>query len=170
MSLKCLLLLAAVAVVSQARSLNGRVLDGSLAKRSSTGSSATATETPEPVVVTISTTETITNIETNFTTIYPTAVNTFVKREEIAYPPWLPTTYPATRVSSACSCFIASPSPPVLAVFTTTVITLTNTATTTLEPLTNTDTTIITATASATTLVIETEPETPAILPAVVLV
>ncbi|KAF3218608.1 hypothetical protein TWF106_007580 [Orbilia oligospora] len=120
--------------------------------------SATATETPEPVTVTIETTDTITNTETTYTTVHPTAVNTFLKRGEIAYPSWLPATYPATRVSSACSCFIASPSPPVITTFTTTVATLTNTATVTLEPLTNTETSFITATTSATKLVTETGP------------
>ncbi|KAK6499121.1 hypothetical protein TWF481_011692 [Arthrobotrys musiformis] len=123
--------------------------------------SATATETPEPVTVTTETTDTVTNTETTFTTEYPTAVNTFFKRGEIGYPTWLAATYPATRVSSACSCFISSPSAAITATYTTTVATVTNTATTTLEPLTGTETSITTATASATTVAVQTGPEIP---------
>ncbi|KAK6352125.1 hypothetical protein TWF730_008956 [Orbilia blumenaviensis] len=120
--------------------------------------SATATETPEPITVTVPETVTITNIETTYQTEYPTAVNTFVKRGEIGYPAWLSATYPASRVSSACSCFIESPSPAVTETFTTTVATVTNTATTTLGPLTATETSFATATASATETVTITGP------------
>ncbi|RVD88915.1 uncharacterized protein DFL_003078 [Arthrobotrys flagrans] len=202
MSLKSLLVLAALAVSSQARLPDGIIHNGPLTKRAGgTGcnadnalrnlrdsrysssasifcsvwlqstltdtlsvtatSSATSTETPEPVTVTISATDTITNTETVYTTEYPTAVNTFAKRGEIGYPTWLAATYPATRVSSACSCFIASPSPPVVTTFTTTVATVTNTATTTLDALTNTETSFITVTASATKVITETGPEIP---------
>ncbi|KAK6523384.1 hypothetical protein TWF281_001364 [Arthrobotrys megalospora] len=123
--------------------------------------SATATETPQPVTVTVPETVTVTNTETSYTTEYPTAVNTFVKRGEIPYPTWLSASYPATRVSSACSCFIPTPSPAATTTLTTTVATQTNTATTTLEPLTDTATSFITATASATTIITETGPEVP---------
>ncbi|KAK6339930.1 hypothetical protein TWF718_009319 [Orbilia javanica] len=195
MSLKSLLVFAALAASSQARAVEG----GPLAKRivcnadnalrnlrdsrySSSASifcsqfiqstvtdtlfvtatsSETATETPEPNTVTISLTDTVTKTITTYPVEYPTAVNTFFKRGEIPYPTWLPATYPVSRVSSACSCFIASPSAPVVTTFTTTVATVTETATETLEPLTKTKTSLATVTVSTTRVIVQTGPQIP---------
>lgn len=55
----------------------------------------------------------------------------YVKRDvnNAAYPPWLSASYPVQRVSSACSCFIASPSPAIQESITLTTATVTNTNT-----------------------------------------
>ncbi|KAF3927966.1 hypothetical protein ABW20_dc0109304 [Dactylellina cionopaga] len=125
-------------------------------------SSATTTETPPADTAVVSETVTVTNTETTVTTEYPTAVNTFVKRgDDVPYPTWLTTAYAPSRVSSACSCFITSPSAPVVLTATTTIATQTNTATVTLSPLTNTVTTFFTDTASATATQVITGPEIP---------
>ncbi|KAK6526175.1 hypothetical protein TWF281_011210 [Arthrobotrys megalospora] len=117
--------------------------------------SVTATSTPEVDFVFETDTITLTEVDTTFTTIFPTAVNTFVKRVDVPYPPWLAATYPASRVSSACSCFVTLPSGGAFTA-TATVATQTNTETETLAPITNTETAFVTQTASATaTSVIE---------------
>ncbi|EPS42052.1 hypothetical protein H072_3954 [Dactylellina haptotyla CBS 200.50] len=124
--------------------------------------SVTATETPPANTLILSETVTITDTETILTTDYPTAVNTFVKRGgDIPYPPWLTATYPPVRVSSACSCFISSPSAPATITTTLTVATETETATETLLPLTDIVTSVFTATASATVTQVITGPEIP---------
>ncbi|KAK6523039.1 hypothetical protein TWF281_002461 [Arthrobotrys megalospora] len=92
----------------------------------------TATSTPE--VATITDDVTITELTTTGTvTIYPTVTDDprYAKRGEIGYPKWLSGTYPATRVSSACSCFIVSPSPVVhvSVTLTTSTATIVNTVT-----------------------------------------
>ncbi|KAF3942419.1 hypothetical protein ABW19_dt0204687 [Dactylella cylindrospora] len=123
---------------------------------------ATATSIPEAITEEKTVAITVTETDTVYTTEYPTAVNTFAKRgDDIGYPSWLTATYPPSRVSSACSCFITSPSAPATECTTTTVATLTETSTTILEPLTYTETETSTAIAHATATEVVTGPSVP---------
>lgn len=88
------------------------------------------------VTVTEGVTKTITQLDQATTTT--TAVSANRKKRDIAYPEWLPTTYKAGRVSSACRCLGLSLSTPVFtstataeAVSVTEATTVTETATTT---------------------------------------
>ncbi|EPS43552.1 hypothetical protein H072_2431 [Dactylellina haptotyla CBS 200.50] len=132
--------------------------------------SVTATITPPHATLTSisSSIQTITATITQTTTI--TAPNggggmTLVKREIIGYPAWLSATYPATRVSSACSCFISDANPPFPA---TTTVTATNTLRVTITLPTVTDTILSVvptqSTSTATSIVTATVCETPRIL------
>ncbi|KAK6508035.1 hypothetical protein TWF481_006451 [Arthrobotrys musiformis] len=113
----------------------------------------TVTSAPEVETIIQTRTTTVTGTDTVLTTIFPTAINTLVKRVEIPYPPWLANTYPPARVSSACSCFVV---PPTGGVLTLTAVTQTNTRTESLLSLTATQTSLVTQTASVTaTSVIE---------------
>ncbi|KAJ6444922.1 PAN domain-containing protein [Purpureocillium lavendulum] len=116
----------------------------------------TATVTPDAATVTDravvgATVTTGTDTVTVYTTIPPAGP---VKRDN-AYPPWLSASYPGDRVSSACSCFISSPSPAIhqTVTLTTSTQTLTNTVTgetpTTTITLTSTSTTNVAATATS---------------------
>ncbi|KAK6513239.1 hypothetical protein TWF506_009399 [Arthrobotrys conoides] len=116
----------------------------------STTVSVTVTSTLGAGTITQTRTTTITGVGTVFTTVFPTAINTFVKRVEIPYPPWLTSTYLPARVSSACSCFIVPPTGGVLTV-TATAATQTNTRTEIVLSITTTRTSVVTQTASATT-------------------
>ncbi|KAK6524453.1 hypothetical protein TWF281_011361 [Arthrobotrys megalospora] len=73
------------------------------------------TETPPPAFITVTDISTSTDVETSTSTLYipTTAIGapSLAKRDEIAYPPWLSTQYPPSRVSSACSCYITAPNP-----------------------------------------------------------
>ncbi|KAI9150729.1 hypothetical protein HJFPF1_10505 [Paramyrothecium foliicola] len=90
------------------------------------------------LVVTVTTgTETVTR--------QASAVN---KRDDsVAYPTWLAASYPASRVSSACSCFIPAPSPAIQTSTTAVLGTETKVITQTLPP---TDTTTVTVTSVST--------------------
>ncbi|KAF3187553.1 hypothetical protein TWF225_004258 [Orbilia oligospora] len=112
--------------------------------------SITVTSTPGAGTIIQARTTTITGVDTIITTVFPTAINTFVKRVEIPYPPWLTSTYPPARVSSACSCFIVPPTGGLLTV-TATAATRTTTRTEVLLSITATQTSLVTQTASATT-------------------
>ncbi|KAK6497004.1 hypothetical protein TWF481_001983 [Arthrobotrys musiformis] len=115
----------------------------------------TVTSTPEVVTVTNDVSITITTT-TGTNTIYSTVIGDprYVKRGRIGHPKWLDGGYPASRVSSACSCLIASPSPAVhlsitLTTSTATVVnTLTLPTSTTLTTLTVTQTQPVAATTS----------------------
>ncbi|KAF3931103.1 hypothetical protein ABW20_dc0107367 [Dactylellina cionopaga] len=62
----------------------------------------TVTATPPAKTITISQSVIITNSVTTFTTLYPPAESTFVKRgDNIPYPPWISATYPISRTTLA---------------------------------------------------------------------
>ncbi|KAK2592676.1 hypothetical protein QQS21_009643 [Conoideocrella luteorostrata] len=100
----------------------------------------TVTQTPVPVTATAKATVDYTYVTgTETVTKYTTIADPrYAKRQENIYPAWLSTSYPASRVSSACSCFIATPSPAIKETVTLTTSTDAQTATQTLDPVTNT--------------------------------
>ncbi|KAI9803451.1 MAG: hypothetical protein M1833_000970 [Piccolia ochrophora] len=112
----------------------------------------TATFTPSPILVTQVVTVPTTEVSTITSTSYSTAVNTLRKRD-VPYPPFLATTYPPSRVSSACSCFV-TPSPPVTKSTTVTTGTETLGETVTLPTVTVTATSTTTSIDSQVTTVV----------------
>ncbi|KAJ6437412.1 PAN domain-containing protein [Purpureocillium lavendulum] len=100
----------------------------------------TSTQTPPPVTVTdVEVTDllnpTATVVVTQYSTIPDPRYN---KRGAQPYPTWLSASYPPERVSSACSCFIPSPSPAIQQTVTLTTSTETVVAVETLPPVTQT--------------------------------
>ncbi|KAI9852781.1 MAG: hypothetical protein M1824_001738 [Vezdaea acicularis] len=76
-----------------------------------TTATATYTQTPSPVIVVETDITVLSTTVTTTSTDYPTAINTFKKRDG-PYPTFISATYPASRVSSACSCLVTLSSPP----------------------------------------------------------
>ncbi|GJN74754.1 PAN domain-containing protein [Purpureocillium lilacinum] len=99
----------------------------------------TNTETPPPVTVTNVIVDDLLNpTATEIVTQYSTIPDPRYKRGAQPYPTWLSASYPPERVSSACSCFIPSPSPAIQQTVTLTTSTETVVAVETLPPVTNT--------------------------------
>ncbi|KAK6532664.1 hypothetical protein TWF281_006843 [Arthrobotrys megalospora] len=115
-------------------------------------------QTPPPTSITVTdvstSTETDSSTVTSFSPITDLPTQNIAKRSEIPYPPWLTASYPPSRISSACSCFITAPLPPTHV--TNTVITGTVTAfskTITLPPVVSTITESVTTVVTTTAVV-----------------
>ncbi|UNI24913.1 hypothetical protein JDV02_010630 [Purpureocillium takamizusanense] len=100
----------------------------------------TSTQTPPPVTVTnVIVNDLNVPTATEVVTKYSTIADPRYKRDAAAaYPPWLSASYPASRVSSACSCFISTPSPAIQQTVTLTTSTEVDLSVQTLPPVTNT--------------------------------
>ncbi|KAF3212743.1 hypothetical protein TWF679_005632 [Orbilia oligospora] len=116
------------------------------------------TKTPPPTFVTVTDVSILTETDTSTSTfLVPTTevpIPKIAKRSKIAYPPWLSTQYSPSRVSSACSCFIAAPCKPTRV--TKTIVTGTVTAfskTKTLPPVVSTITESVTTITTITSIV-----------------
>ncbi|KAK6507927.1 hypothetical protein TWF481_006348 [Arthrobotrys musiformis] len=107
-------------------------------------------KTPPPTSVTVTEVFTLTETDTTSSTTYipTTAVlaPNIIKRSKEAYPSWLPSNYPPSRISSACSCHIKGPCAVRVTKTITTGIKTVFSKTITLAPVTST------VTESATTL------------------
>ena len=112
------------------RNLRDKRYSASASAFCSTYIQSTVTETAKVAAITTKTDFVTPDAVTVTSTKFMTLQNTFVKRDAQAYPTWLPASYPPSRVSSACSCFV-TPSAPVTV--TTTITTGTDTVLTTVS-------------------------------------